>query len=317
MTRRERLERKAQRRREWADKAESRSNAAYKTAHTMADAIPFGQPILVGHHSEKRDRRYRDRIHNKFASAFADADLAKHHDSKADGIETQLDRSIFSDDANAIEALEQRIAQHEAKRESMRTINRLFRKGDRAGLAGLGLDLDKLQETVNTLQSWQDKQPYAKYELSNLGGRITADRKRLEYLKQTEARAAAAEASPNGITIEQCSNGYVRITFAEKPAREILNALRTAGFWWGGGSWSGKGEKMPACIADCNTSSVDSTTCINNCNTVKDSTEPEDMSHIHLETCAECDMPVGECQHTLEAPCANCGNSPQTCTCTA
>ncbi|MFG9957598.1 DUF3560 domain-containing protein, partial [Pseudomonas aeruginosa] len=50
--RRERLQ-------ERAAKISGESGALYQRAKTMASAIPFGQPILVGHHSEGRDRRYR------------------------------------------------------------------------------------------------------------------------------------------------------------------------------------------------------------------------------------------------------------------
>ena len=64
-TRRERRERKVEKRGEWAGKARERSDAAFGAAGKMAEAIPFGQPILVGHHSEKRDRRYRGRMHAK------------------------------------------------------------------------------------------------------------------------------------------------------------------------------------------------------------------------------------------------------------
>ncbi|MCC3151437.1 DUF3560 domain-containing protein, partial [Bifidobacterium bifidum] len=62
--RRERLEARA-------EKARTEAKATYDRAHTMAEAIPFGQPILVGHHSEKRDRNYRGKIHNTFGKAFA------------------------------------------------------------------------------------------------------------------------------------------------------------------------------------------------------------------------------------------------------
>lgn len=37
-------------------------------SNEMASVIPMGQPILVGHHSEKRDRNYRNKIHNTMAS---------------------------------------------------------------------------------------------------------------------------------------------------------------------------------------------------------------------------------------------------------
>lgn len=45
------------------------STAAWDRAHEMGSIIPFGQPVLVGHHSEGRDRRYRARIGAKMDKA--------------------------------------------------------------------------------------------------------------------------------------------------------------------------------------------------------------------------------------------------------
>jgi hypothetical protein len=39
-----------------AEKHRAAADAACNRAHEMASIIPFGQPILVGHHSEGRDR---------------------------------------------------------------------------------------------------------------------------------------------------------------------------------------------------------------------------------------------------------------------
>jgi len=47
MTRRERMEQRQERREAWAQKRETSARGAFDQAHTMADAIPFGQPILV------------------------------------------------------------------------------------------------------------------------------------------------------------------------------------------------------------------------------------------------------------------------------
>ena len=69
MTTRERLARKVERRLEWAQSRQTEASRRWTTAHTMADGIPFGQPILVGHHSEQRDRNYRERIRNHFDKA--------------------------------------------------------------------------------------------------------------------------------------------------------------------------------------------------------------------------------------------------------
>lgn len=249
MTRRERLERKLELRKEWADKANTKADAHFNAAHRIGDAIPFGQPILVGHHSERHHRRDLDRIDSNMRNGIERSDMAKHHTSAAAGIEHALDRSIFSDDANALDALQERITEREAKREKMKTVNKLYRKGDATGLAALGFDLEALRAKLKTAYSWC-QQPYPAYELQNLGGLISTDKKRLQDVKVRQERTAKADASPNGVTLENCQGGYVRVTFAEKPSRDILNALRGAGFFWGAGSWGGKADALPQTVKD-------------------------------------------------------------------
>ena len=248
MTRRERLERKLELRREWAIKAEAKSQAAFNTAHRIGDAIPMGQPILVGHHSERHHRRDIARIDSNMARGVERSKMAEHHTACAGGIAVALGSSIFSDDSDAVKALEQRIAEREAERERMKTVNKLYRKGDAEGLAALGFDLEVLRAKLKTAYSWC-QQPYPAYELSNLGGRITADRKRLDVVKRQQTRSTAAEQSPNGVIIEGTGE-YIRVTFAEKPEREILNALRAANFGWGGGSWTGRRDALPQAVRD-------------------------------------------------------------------
>lgn len=244
MTRRERLERKLEKRREWAGKAEQRSAAAFGRASKIADGIPFGQPILVGHHSERHARRDQERIHSGMAKGCEEQKLAEHHESKADGLERALDHSIFSDDEDAIEQIEARLAANEAKRERKKQVNKLYKKGDAAGLAALGIDYERLKEKLSQpdVMSWC-RQPYPAYELSNLGGRIAADRKKLEAVKAKQERQAAAESAEGGFVIE--GEDYVRLTFAEKPERSLLDALKAAGFHWSGGGWCGYRAKLP------------------------------------------------------------------------
>lgn len=67
-----------------AQNAEQRSDQLFDKAKEMASVIPFGQPILVGHHSEKRDRNYRDRIHNTFGKAFKEQEKADYYSRKAE-----------------------------------------------------------------------------------------------------------------------------------------------------------------------------------------------------------------------------------------
>ena len=46
----------------YAENAATRSAAAETAARRVGEHIPFGQPILVGHHSQRRAERDRDRI---------------------------------------------------------------------------------------------------------------------------------------------------------------------------------------------------------------------------------------------------------------
>ena len=58
----ERAESRTERFGTYADNAAGRSEAARERGRQIADGIPFGQPILVGHHSEARARRDQERI---------------------------------------------------------------------------------------------------------------------------------------------------------------------------------------------------------------------------------------------------------------
>lgn len=66
-----------------AEKAENRSNALSEKASDMLSVIPPGQPILVGHSSEKRDRNYRERISGTFKKAYEESDKANYYKEKA------------------------------------------------------------------------------------------------------------------------------------------------------------------------------------------------------------------------------------------
>ena len=60
-TYRERRQARADKLREWSASRAAKSDAAHDAATSISAGIPFGQPILVGHHSEGRHRRDIDR----------------------------------------------------------------------------------------------------------------------------------------------------------------------------------------------------------------------------------------------------------------
>lgn len=70
---------------ERADKREAAGNQRLTTAHTAVAGIPPGQPILVGHHSERHHRAALDKHDRNMRAGFALTDEAARLRSAAEG----------------------------------------------------------------------------------------------------------------------------------------------------------------------------------------------------------------------------------------
>ena len=258
MTRRERLESKVEKREQWAASRRAKADMEYEKADLSEEktGIPFGQPILVGHHSEGRHRRMIDRAHRAMDRCAENNQMAKEHEHKAEGLRSQLANTIFSDDENAVEALEAKIEKLEKEREFNSSINKIVRKKPRnestpeklAELAALGVK----ESTAKLLfePDYSGRCGIPAYVNQNLGGRIKAARDRLAIVKQWQENQAAASENESGILVKYNNRGWCFVTFAEKPEREILTAMKAAGFNWSSGSWAGSKDKLPECVRE-------------------------------------------------------------------
>jgi len=190
MTYRERRERKAERLREWAEKRETKAETAYERSRQIADMIPMGQPILVGHHSEKRHRRDIDRMDRGMRASIDNSRKADDFRRRADGIEAAAERAIYSDDDDAIERLRERIAELEAERERLKAYNASARKAAKQGgvgdtsllTAGERKELAGIAKACSYMLGPGGAMP--SYKLTNLGGNIARNRKRLAGLER-------------------------------------------------------------------------------------------------------------------------------------
>lgn len=180
-TYRERREVKAERYREWAEKRDAKADAAYEGVQAITERIPFGQPILVGHHSEKSARADQRRIEAGMNSFCENAAKAERMREKADNIERQARQAIYSDDADAIERLTEKLAKLEAQREAVKAKNAEWLKEHKAETKGMSAyEKDRAR-------------PYPGYVLTNLGGVITNTRKRIAELERLEAIKASGQ----------------------------------------------------------------------------------------------------------------------------
>lgn len=174
MTYRDRREARAERLRGWSEANETRAEQKSAAADRISDGIPFGQPILVGHHSERRHRRDLDKIHSGMRASIDLSDKAAEQAARADNIEAATDHAIYDDDPDAIARLTDKLAALEAKREQMKTANAAHRTAHR--------------DELKAMTPYQRGQavPYPSYSLTNLGGNITRCRDRLARLQREQ-----------------------------------------------------------------------------------------------------------------------------------
>lgn len=268
MTRRERLERRAERRREWAAGRREKSDAAFEKARVVADGIPLGQPILVGHHSEKRHRKDVERIDAGMREGVESSKMAEHHEARAAGIDAQLERTIFSDDEDAVERLQEKIDAIERECAFRTRANAAFRKAKGAPGWSKALEPElpdpdaraRVEEAAARLFKtcpWE-RLPFPSYANANARNNARRLRARLADVKARRARGEHAMATPFGVVLDKIGERYCRVTFDEKPAREVLDALRLTGFQWSQGSWTGALDALPEIVRNMLTEEGDS-----------------------------------------------------------
>lgn len=92
----ERARAKAERYEEWADKARQKSDEAFERSERAVAGIPIGQPILVGHHSERAHRAAIDKSLAAMGKSVEESKKAEAHESKAAYWERMADKIDLS-----------------------------------------------------------------------------------------------------------------------------------------------------------------------------------------------------------------------------
>lgn len=234
----ERVEAKRERLAERAAATRAASQAASDRASQMYDAIPFGQPILVGHYSEGRDRRYRDRAWNLVGKSVQLDREADRLEERAEGYGTH---GISSDDPDAPEAIRAKVAKLEAKQEQMKAVNACLRKHKAKGVdaqaaalvAEFGWSEETARKVVTPERDWQPV-GFPTYALSNNNANIRRYRERLQQLEaRTEAPAVEGAESECGVSWgEDVDLNRVWLSFPGKPDVGVRARLKGAGFRW-------------------------------------------------------------------------------------
>jgi len=225
-----------------AENARKQAKQYRNRASSISMHIPFGQPILVGHHSEKRHRRDADRISSYYHKANELDEKAKELEAKAVGVGSA---GISSDDPEALVKLREKLGNIEQKQERMKLMNRAH-KAYRASLKRGEADFDfgKYGLTDGERQLVIDYvpdrsrggRPFPPYELTNNNARIRSTRKRLRALEaETELRRGKPDKEvvkvfDGGRIVYNYAINRVQIVFDERTSKEAHKLLRSRGF---------------------------------------------------------------------------------------
>lgn len=222
-----------------AAKARTEAGRRHGAARSIGDRIPFGQPILVGHHSEKRHRKDIARIDTNMRKGFEASDRAADYTSRAAAIGTG---GISSDDPVAVQKLKAELAPLEKKQAQMKAANAAIRKHAKAGaeaqiaaLVALGYSSGPAAKLLE--KDFAGRIGFPDYAITNNGANIRRIEKRIAELNKKEETQERAPISGEieGLTFAMSENkreNRTQILFSGKPSEDLRGRLKANGFRW-------------------------------------------------------------------------------------
>lgn len=216
---------------EKAEQARAEASERRGRARKMGEAIPFGQPILVGHHSEKSDRAYRNRMNAHYDKAMELDKKAAYYEQKAESVGRG---GISSDDPDAIEKLTEKMEKLKKSQETMRNANRAIRMKDtekgNAKLREMGFsdaEIKNLREP-----DFCGRIGFPAYALQNNNANIHRIEDRIKDLQRRQEREAETEAITTDLYEFKIEDNRCQFIFDGKPDEEVRAILKGHAFKW-------------------------------------------------------------------------------------
>lgn len=246
----DRRERRIERFEGRAARARGRSDDAWNAANRATAGIPFGQPILVGHHSEKRHRAAIDKGARAMDCMVAESKKASHYAGRAIGAEQR--NAIDSDDPEAVVKMREKIAELEAAQEREKALNVAWRKAGKPGAADIegwrkwadavGVS-HAIGDAAANRPAYEQGAPAPAYSLSNRNANIKRCRDRLAELERLPTEGDKETETKYGRVTVRMDPDEGRV-FVETPGRntEATKILRGRGWCWSRyhGCWARK-----------------------------------------------------------------------------
>lgn len=191
----ERREARKLRYEELSKKAEERANQYSNSKANRILSMTPGQPIIIGHHSEKMARRLHEKAWQDIGKSIEEDKKSEYYKDKAKSIENS--NVIYNDDPNALQKLNEKLEYLEKQRE--------------------------LIKTDENHTGWQ---------LQNIGARIRETKRRIARLEKLECIEFTDREFEGGKIIHNKEINRIQILFDDIPSEEIRSHLKHRGFHW-------------------------------------------------------------------------------------
>lgn len=191
----ERKEARKLRYEELSKKAEERSSQYSNSTANRILAMTPGQPIIIGHHSEKMARKLHEKAWQDIGKSIEEDKKSKYYKDKAKSVENS--KVIYNDDPNAIEKLKEK--------------------------------LDYLQKEKELIKADEN---HTGWQLQNIGARIRETKRRIARLEKLEEIEFKDIEFAGGKAIHNKEINRIQLLFDNIPDEEIRKTLFSRGFHW-------------------------------------------------------------------------------------
>jgi hypothetical protein len=211
-----------------ADRLQREGAARIESGMGRLRAIPFGQPILIGHHSEQRDRNYRRKaiasVDKGMELQHAAAETARRAEATGSG-------GVSSDDPDAVVKLREQLEKCERLQAVMVAANKAIRKGDDEALRALGFNDARIAQLKTP--DFCGRIGFADYQTKNNGANIRRLKARIADLERNATRETKETERQDGLRIvENAEANRLQLVFPGKPSAEARAILKRYGFRW-------------------------------------------------------------------------------------
>lgn len=222
-----------------ASKFSKESDSRYQRFKSLLSVIPMGQPILVGHHSEKGHRSLLNKADNNMRMSVEADKKAEYYADRAETVENN--HAISSDDPNALERLQEKLEGLQRNQELMKKCNKILKsKKTDAEKVTMLMEFGLKESTaIEILKPVYGRVGIPSYKLTNNNANINTVKQRIAKLQNIE-KAGNEEKTYGDIRVfANADENRVQMFFPGKPSDEIRKALKGYGFRWSpiGGCW--------------------------------------------------------------------------------